>query len=679
MAQIVINEVSQNYSYAIGSNSYATVAMPIMSCWGPGYFNGATYLPLKKETQDDYAAAANLMLEQTTWKHYPATQEGLEAYVSDYRGPIANYRLAQDYSYYVGMTLMTAGYDLLVCRLCPGACAKTSLTLSTTKNLGITAKYPGTFGNNLRVKFIKQKMKYQGEDVYYWNCIVYVFDKNTRIQTAVENKTFYFNIENSYKFGDAVPHISEIDSNFLQFSYDEVTDDDFTITSPALTKGEDKYSLEGGTDTLGDEDAKIDGTSPATALQFAAARYRYFDSYYEASEVELDEGGTALNASVPGKLVYLQALAELQNDQTKKTILRTREWVFSSLVDVTFGKEEKEGADLDVVVLGGVLDLLTDKLSYNPNRLVLPSWDDQDLKYLGSDDYINKKDLSPLHLKLMQTAYASRCATAYLDLPRSLRRRDVHIEDEDPENTGYVQTLADQMYSLGDLDNNSSLYTSHSAIFGPWAQYRYIGVSAMKLAGPGFLALMIQRAQIKNQSIQYEWALPTNRKHTLKIGKAEYNVPKKLLDKWQKIEGVSVNVLTTIPDLGTNIWGNSTLFNVPPATYQALANLSTRWLFNAIEDQVFRVGISITFQYNNQSAYDAFYVGCTPILETMRNVGAVIDYRIIMSADIRALDRVNYNAVIGKIYLKIAGVINDITVDLVALPPDSSLDEYAAL
>ena len=47
-----------------------------------------------------------------------------------------------------------------------------------------------------------------------------------------------------------------------------------------------------------------------------------------------------------------------------------------------------------------------------------------------------------------------------------------------------------------------------------------------------------------------------------------------------------------------------------------------------------------------------------------------------MSADINGLERVNANSVIGKIYLVVNGVINDITVDLVALPPTVSLDQF---
>ncbi len=276
----------------------------------------------------------------------------------------------------------------------------------------------------------------------------------------------------------------------------------------------------------------------------------------------------------------------------------------------------------------------------------------------------------------MDVAYYSRCATGYIDTPRSLERRGVYDESTDPTKEGYAQKLSRHLPENESLDINGSLYATHCALFGPWSRYQYVGTGKQNIASPSFIALMIQRAQILNQPAQYEWALPTNRKHTLRVGKLQYTVSKKLLDVWQKLEGVGVNVITSIPDLGINIWGNSTLFEVPPATYQALANLSTRLLVNAVEDVAYRVGVSITFQYNNEQAYNKFYAGVTPILDTMRNVGAIDDWYVKMSADINGLDQVNANTVIGKIYLVVNGVINDIYIDLIALPPGTDLNQY---
>jgi hypothetical protein len=195
-------------------------------------------------------------------------------------------------------------------------------------------------------------------------------------------------------------------------------------------------------------------------------------------------------------------------------------------------------------------------------------------------------------------------------------------------------------------------------------------------ASPSFMALLIERAMIKNQPAQYEWALPTTRSNNVKLGQLAYKVPKALLDKWQAADGTRVNTITSVPSLGTTVWGNATLFDVPPATYQALQNLSTRKLINAVKDLVFKIGIGIEFQYNGAEAYAKFYAGVTPLLDTMRNVGAIEDYKVQMSADINGMDSINANSVVGTIYLVVTGVIENITVDLIALPQGTDLNNY---
>ena len=117
MASIVINEISQNYTYNIGNSSYCTVALPITACWGPGYLSATDADVISPATSEDEFS------DKVKWLHYPATQAGLEAFVSAYRGPSSNYKGASDYSYQMAMTLLTTGHDVLVCRLCPGTAA----------------------------------------------------------------------------------------------------------------------------------------------------------------------------------------------------------------------------------------------------------------------------------------------------------------------------------------------------------------------------------------------------------------------------------------------------------------------------------------------------------------------------------------------------------------------------
>ena len=97
---------------------------------------------------------------------------------------------------------------------------------------------------------------------------------------------------------------------------------------------------------------------------------------------------------------------------------------------------------------------------------------------------------------------------------------------------------------------------------------------------------------------------------------------------------------------------------------------------NAIENVVYIVGLGITFTYNNSEALSTFRVGVSPILDTMKNVGAIEGYKILASQDINGEDRVNANTVIGKIYITVNGVVNNIVVDLVALQPNADLSQF---
>lgn len=605
MAKITINEISRNYTYSAGNSSFCSVALPITACWGPAF-----------EDPESAGVTLDEMLENTAFQHFPSTQEGLEAFTATYRGPAANYRAAQDFSYNIAVTLLTTGYDVDVCRVCAGTHA--SATFNATIGTGTTtagtfvvrAKYAGSFGNNLIVTLRQVPGK------KYWNLITYIQD-STGVTTAVENITFVFDMDNST---DAILHVSEIRSNFLDFVVTGIeTDDDVTMSAT-------KATLSGGSDRPADRSA---AAMMDDAIGLATTRYGY------------------VGASDPDK--YVSALVQLKGNNpsvSKASTIKNREWNFNAAYQV--------------------LDILTDKLAYNSKRMILPGWDDQDIEFITGEKVSRLDGISPLHARMMEVAANTRCCAALLDIPRSLNRSGVWIDSSEESAEGYAQKISNYI-PTGTFDDDG-LFSTHSALFAPWCQYKYAGTSRNNIAPPSFLALMIQISMIKNQSLQYEWAMPTTRQHNLTIGAPDYIIPKRLLDNWQSIEGVSLNCICQIPDQGMTLWGNSTAYNVPVAQYNALQNLSTRYLFDAIKDLAYRCGIGITFQYNNQEAYSQFYAGCSPLLDTMLSVGAITKYEIHMSKDINALDSVNLNSVVGQIIIWVEGIINDITIDLIALP-----------
>lgn len=740
MAKITVNPISNNYSINVPNANYCTVALPITACWGPAFEDPATT-----------GKTLDIALEDTVWTRFNANQAGLQSFVSTFRGPASNYRRAKDYSYQMALSLITNGYDVLVCRLCPGtnsqgefleASTVTYALLSSepadwataysnyfTKSgdtylavegvtqpkythvsgaeaptfeantyyklegtdyvlldeepanwatnftdyfvqdgtevvaptfatdtyyekevvegdkLSIKAKYAGTFGNNILITL----RKLTSGNTTYWNAIVYAVD-SSNIRTSLENLTFVFDVDNAT---DNILHISEIQSNYIVFtSYDGLTEDSVLVGDESYGADIPTIRLEKGSDVAAqDSDTDTVASVIETACNYAKTRFAPVAGTTPVENLEY--------------ISTLNALGTSLTDINVAYALRFREWTFTY-------------ATL-------VFDLLKDKLTYNPNRIISP-WDDQNFYELGITEAKAKfGTLSPMHVKLMSVAYNSRCATALLDIPKSLSRDGVWNDSNDSAQEGYVQKLCRYIPPLA--TEQTGLFTSSSALFAPWGQYTYAGTSRQAPATPSFLALMITRAMILNQANQYEWALPTIRSTNFKLGKLDYTVPETLLDKWQSREGCRLNIITNLPEVGAGIWGNSTLFEVPPATYQALANLSTRYIFNAIQDVVYRVGIGITYQYSNANAYDRFYAGVTPILDTMSNLGALVKgadvpgrsdlddpgYYVTMAADINGLDSVNANSVIGKIVIRTAGVIEDITIDLIALPQSAAL------
>lgn len=604
MAKITINEISRNYTYSTGNAAFCSVALPITASWGPAFEDPASL-----------GTSLEAELEACAFEHFPSTSEGLEAFMTTFRGPAANYRSAKDFSYQLALTLITAGYDIDVCRVCSGAHASGRLdatigTGSDTGSITFKAKYPGSFGNNL----IAQVKKVINRN--YWNLVTYIID-SAGGRTAVENIIFVFNLDNST---ENIPHISEITSNYFDIIVDGIdTDTDVTFSSSAVQ-------------CSGGSDRKPDGTADEMmdeAIALAETRY-----------------GLITASDVTDYKATLTAVKNSNPSVSRASSIRYMEWNYNAAFYV--------------------LEILADKLAYNSKRLIMPGWDDQNFWALTGEKVQRISSISPLHARMMEIASNSRCMAALLDIPKSLDRSGVWIDSTDSSQEGYAQKIS--RYNPESDVNSDGLFSTHSALFGPWCQYKYSGTSRNNIAPPGFLALMMQIAMIKNQSLQYEWAQPETRKHNLIIGAPDYKVPKKLLDNWQSIEGVSLNVLTQIPDMGITLWGNSTCMDVPPATYNALQNLSTRYLMDAVEDLVYRCGVAITFQYNNNEAYSRFYAGVTPLLDTMKSVGAITKYDIQMSKDLNGLDSVNLNSVVGVITLWVEGVINDITIDLVALP-----------
>jgi hypothetical protein len=634
MAKITINEISDNYTYNIGVNSFATVALPITSSWGPAVLDPATKYNVEITAQngEEYFKKS---VADNKWYRFPATPQGLDAFIATFRGPSSTYKINKDYSYQEAVTLLTSGYDILVCRVASGVGASGKMVVhaatadpaTTERSFGVKASCVGTFGNNIKVKLSSKKYTVSlggvATDKYYWNVVVFVAGVSGGM-SAVENLNFVLSDPTDHELPDYIDVLADVKSNFVTIANNVSTPVLDTDAQTMYGTNFDAVTLAGGADEM---------TSDATPANDRTKAQLYATLRYTSSGATTSTYPTVL-ASLP------------TTDATKLKSVLAMEFNYTAAY-YAYAQ-------------------LQDKLQYNPNRIVSPGWDDQNF-FNVSDSAPAQWVVSPLHKAIMDAAYYGRCGAGLLDIPLSCVQTVVK---------DYAIAVS-RTPAPNPLENNAPLYNTNFALFAPWGRYKLVGVSKMVHVSASLLALLISRAQILNQPIQYEWVLPTNKKHNLNIGELDYEVSTATLNEWQDIdEGVSINVIANIPGLGINVWGNSTLFEVPPATYQALANLSTRYLMNAIENVAYIVSLGITFTYSNSEALSSYVVGCSPILDTMKNVGAIEDYKIRANVDIDGNDHVNANTIIGKILVAVDGVVNDVVTDLYALPPNADLNQF---
>ena len=374
---IQVNVISENNAFSVEYAKYCTVALPITACWGPGF----TLPTANPSDSDDPSSTIETALENTAWSLFPAGPDGLESFLATYRGPSSNYRSTKDYSYFMALSLLNAGYAIQTCRLCPGTNASTTIPADSSdsgENAGagslvITAKYPGTFGNNLKVT-----LKKKGNTVHpYWNLIGYAVDANGSSR-AVENLIFVFKPEDST---DTIVSIDELQSKFFDFKViGEINEDAMEVATA--------QSLTGGADVADASDQTPEQIMDA-AIELASKRYNEGSDYLKALQCAKENIGSNKSAA---------------------EAIRFNEWIYTYAIGIDGSTESG---------IYGIYDLLKDKINYNPQRIISP-WDDQDILSIDPDYPVTDMEISPMALELMEVAEASRCATAYIDVPKSL-------------------------------------------------------------------------------------------------------------------------------------------------------------------------------------------------------------------------------------------------------------------
>lgn len=516
---------------------------------------------------------------------------------------------------------------------------------ASTQEVRLQAKYPGTFGNNLKVR-IKCGLNGEGFKIG----TVEVFDNNgysghpneiVPTDQLLELVSVAFDEDAA---SDNRPLITEATFSNLDTPRFIVTGTGADVSPSAYPTGMKVVSLLYGTDYATEIGSGADA-QPITKdaiLELVAERFPTDSQFYN----------------------YISIIASdyEQNDQDALIRLYNQQIMYSR-----FYKAVGE---------------LTDPICYDWDALVQGIADDQyvpkSFLEANKDTFFMEYEVSTLVTRMIEVAANSKCGAALIGTPFGMPRGIQTGTGASAVKTGALKYKDAISQVVGPV------YSTFGEVVGPWCKTTLALAGANSWIAPevAHLLLIINSKGIGGQNKW--WMVPAGMLGTGIVHTPEYKIKRHYLDLIQDHdEGVCLNPLMEVPGKGFTCFGNSTLWDKPLGSYNALQNLSTRFLTNRVKQRIWDTALQILFRYNNEDAYSHFYAGLSPLLDEMRAVGALTGneynpwgYRIIMNPDIVNLDRINANTVIGKVELAVTGVIDTVDVDLFLLPPTGFQETY---
>lgn len=513
---------------------------------------------------------------------------------------------------------------------------------ATTQLIRLQAKYAGTFGNNLKVRI---KCGLNGDGLKIGT--VEVFDNNgysSHPNEIVPTDQLLELVSVSFDPDAATdnrPLITEATFSNLDTPRFFVAGSGENVDPSNYPTGQQVVSLVFGTDyatTLPDGDA----ITAQDVKDIVAERFPTDSQYYNYISII----ATKYAANDP------DALIRLYNQQ---------------LMYSRFYKTVGE---------------LTDPIVYDWDALVQGIADDQYVpkSFLeeNADTFFMEYEVSTLVTRMIEVAANSKCGAALIGTPFGMPRGIQTGTGASAVKTGALRYKDAVSQVVGPT------YSTFGEVVGPWCKTTLALSGANSWIAPeiAHLLLIINAKGVGGQNKW--WMVPAGMLGTGIVHSPEYKIKRHYLDLIQDHdEGVCLNPLMEVPGKGFTCFGNSTLWDKPLGSYNALQNLSTRFLTNRVKQRIWDTALQILFRYNNEDAYSHFYAGLSPLLDEMRAVGALTGneynpwgYRIIMNPDIVNLDRINANTVIGKVELAVTGVIDTVDVDLFLLPPTGFQETY---
>ena len=243
-------------------------------------------------------------------------------------------------------------------------------------------------------------------------------------------------------------------------------------------------------------------------------------------------------------------------------------------------------------------------------------------------------DYTSIHANMIKLAYSRGDAVACLDTPKEY-------------------THVDMINYFKQLSNSDTVY-SYATAHGPWCKVRDV-MSGNYMEMPASLIFLatIGANLTKNSEAQI-WYAPAgvSRASTNIVVEPKYEIGSTILNEWQNSNSVRVNPIMKILTYGYTIYGNSTLMQDETGyTKSALQSLGTRVLCNVVKKAIFSICVALTFEPNDYILWAEFKTRLSKTLEQMKINGGIEDYQIVMDDTTVTDEAKNDLKVPGKVFI----------------------------
>ncbi len=198
------------------------------------------------------------------------------------------------------------------------------------------------------------------------------------------------------------------------------------------------------------------------------------------------------------------------------------------------------------------------------------------------------------------------------------------------------------------------LNTSYATMHFPWCWITDPNTAKLTLMPPSFIFMYTFLSNLINSESSQKWFPPAGVKRATAdvVVKPYFEIGSTLLDKWQNQGTVHVNPIMRLKQYGYVIYGQyTTLQAIDIFTHSALESLNVRLISNVVKKKIFDVCLDLAFEPNTSMLWNKFFNAMDDFLRYMKYNLGVYDYRVVMDESTVTTDDINHLRCPGKVYI----------------------------